>query len=329
MNKLINDYLKNIEMNEKNIKRKNLAAIITLCVEFIKIIITFIFIKEFTLIRSVVIFLMAALSSILALYILNNDDYSKISKYNVLDFSGLIFLISNIIGGILIEAILFKAQKNMILKLSLKNLKIKKLPNKLFHEKKVYLFIFITLLICYERLYVRAYTFYILTFIGIIPFFINDIKQSINEFKKRKKNYLLYTLKVYFITWFIAGLLFILTFLIVGEDSTNQQLLEQEPIWLLTITSIIHAPIVEELLYRGCLRKIIKNDIAFILISGIGFGIWHVIGYEQSIIQYLYAIPYSIMGLGLSYVYAKTNNLTTNIGMHSFHNMMSSIVSLI
>ena len=88
---------------------------------------------------------------------------------------------------------------------------------------------------------------------------------------------------------------------------------------------IFYAPIAEELLFRGCLRKLIKNDILFIIISGIGFGAWHVVGYDQSILQYLYIIPYSMIGIGLSYVYAKTNNLTTNIGMHALNNILASL----
>lgn len=328
MKNLINNYLNDIEMNEKNIKRKNVASIITLIAEFIKIILTFIFIEKLSFFTSVIIFVFAFISSLLSLYILYNDDYSDIKKYNFLDLSSLIFLLSNILGGILIEMILFKAQKNIISKLSFKKLKLKKLTNKLFHEKKVYIFLFLTFIICYERLYINLYLFYILSFIAIIAFFINDIKLSIKEFDKNKKNYILYSLKVYFTTAVISGLLFMIMFIIIGEDSTNQQLLEQEPAWLLLTTAIIHAPIVEELLYRGCLRKLIKNDLVFILISGIGFGLWHVVGYDQSLIQYLYAIPYSVMGIGLSYVYSKTNNLTTNIGIHVFHNIIGSILSL-
>ena len=63
--------------------------------------------------------------------------------------------------------------------------------------------------------------------------------------------------------------------------------------------------------------------------SGISFGLWHVVGYDQSLIQYLYVFTYSAIGIGLSYVYAKTNNLTTNIGMHFIHNVLANLTNLL
>jgi len=329
MKKLLEEYLDNIEMNEKNIKRKNIASILTIITEFIKIILTFIFIEKFSFLNTTIIFSFSTIVSLLALYILYNDDYSTLKKYNWLDLSAVLFFVSNIYSGILIELILYKAQKNLFSNITFKKLKLKKLTNKLFYEKKVYIYVFLSILICYEKLQINGIIFCILTFIGILPFFIKDIKQGIKEFKKNKKGYIIYTLKVYFITSILGSLLFMLMFFIIGEDSTNQQLLEQEPLLWSLFTSIIYAPIVEELLFRGCLRKLMKNDLIFILVSGISFGIWHVIGFEQSVMQYLYVIPYSVMGVGLSFVYAKTNNLSTNIGMHAFHNTFASIASLI
>ena len=169
----------------------------------------------------------------------------------------------------------------------------------------------------------------ILVFITLIAFFIKDIKKSIKEFKQNKKKYILFILKNYLITLLIANTLALIAFLIIGEDSTNEQLLNAEPIWSLLLTSIIYAPIAEELLFRGCLRKLIKNDTLFILVSGISFGLWHVLGYDQSLIQYLYVFTYSAIGIGLSYVYSKTNNLTTNIGMHFIHNVLANITNII
>ena len=100
----------------------------------------------------------------------------------------------------------------------------------------------------------------ILVFITLIAFFIKDIKKSIKEFKQNKKKYILFILKNYLITLLIANTLALIAFLIIGEDSTNEQLLNAEPIWSLLLTSIIYAPIAEELLFRGCLRKLIKNS---------------------------------------------------------------------
>ena len=329
MKELINNFLKDIKMTKKYIKRKNLSCTITLIVELIKVILTLIFIPKLSFITSTIIFGYAIISSLFAIFLLNNDDYNDFKKYIILDLSTLIFFISNIISGILIESISYEADIKFIRKINKKDKKIKKIPIYLEHKKVVYIYLFISLLICYEKLYINGYLFLILSFISIVMFFIDDIKKSIKEFIKNKERYIKYILKNYFIILLITNAVSLILYWIIGDISTNEQLLKEEPIWRLLLTSIIYAPIFEELLFRGCLRKIIKNDIAFILISGIGFGFWHVVGFEQSLLQYLYIIPYSVMGIGLSYIYAKTNNLTTNIGMHALHNILANISNLL
>lgn len=329
MKNLMKNYLKDIKMTEKNIKRKNLASTITIITELIKVILTIFFINKISFKISLIIFTFAILATMTSLFLLYNNDYKEFKKYIILDLSTLIFFISNIIGGILIESISFDADIKLIKKINKPISKIKKLTNELYHSKLTYLYLFISIIICYEKLYINGYIFMILVFSTLISFFIKDIKKSLKEFKNNKKKYILFVLKNYLITLIIANTLTIIIFLIIGEDSTNEQLLNTEPIWRLLLTSVIYAPIAEELLFRGCLRKLIKNDTIFILISGISFGLWHVIGYEQSLLQYLYIFTYSALGIGLSYVYAKTNNLTTNIGMHFIHNLLANITNLL
>ena len=324
MKKDLMKYIETIKMNEKNIKRKNTASIFTIIVELLKVILTIIFIKKVSFLTSTIIFIFAIIASLTALYIFNNNEYKTIKKYNILDMSSLIFFISNIYGGILIESIFIKEEIKLFHKLKEK-LKIKKLKNELYYDKKVYLYIFLSILICYEKLEINGLLFCILSYFVLFVFFIKDIKKSIKEFNKNKTAYIIHSILVYFVTLMISSLLFMLIFYIVGEDSTNQQLLNDEPLLWSLFTGIMYAPVVEELLFRGCLRKLLKNDIAFILISGISFGVWHVIGFEQSLIQYLYAIPYSVMGIGLSYIYSKTNNLTTTIGIHALNNILASL----
>lgn len=329
MKNLIKNYLKDIKMTEKNIKRKNLASSITLVVELVKVILTFIFLSKISFVTSIIIFVFAILSTSTALFLLYNDDYNEFKKYIVLDLSTLIFFISNIVSGIIIESISYDADKNLLKKIVKPVKKIKKLTNELYHSKLTYLYLFLSLIICYEKLYINGYVFMILTILTLIAFFIKDIKKSIKEFNTNKKNYILFILKNYLITLIIANTLALIAFLIIGEDSTNEQLLQTEPTWRLLLTSVIYAPIAEELLFRGCLRKLIKNDKIFILVSGITFGLWHVVGHDQSLIQYLYVFTYSTMGIGLSYVYSKTNNLMTNIGMHFIHNVLANITNFI
>jgi len=323
----LEECIKNIKMTKKNINKKNTAAIITLIIEFIKVLTLLIFLDKFNPTISKLMFIYSIISTIIAVFILFNDNYDKIYKYIILDISSVIFLLSNIIGGILIETIILAADKKMLKNITKKE-KIKRLPITLYHKRIVYTYLFISILICYQYLYLNDILFYILVLTSLILFFKEDIINSLKAFKKNVNSFINYIIKNYIIMILISNILFIVIGLIVGSESTNQQILKQDLIET-TIIGILYAPIAEELLFRGCLRKIIKNDKLFILISGISFGAWHVIGYNQNILQYLYIIPYSAIGIYLSYIYSKSNNLTTNIGMHGLNNIIASITNFI
>lgn len=324
MEKEIRTYIKNIKMTEENIKLKNIAAIITIFSELLKVILCILFANKISKIMLYSVLIYSIIATLLAIYILFTDEYKKIRKYIFLDLSTLIFLFSNIIGGILVEKIIWVSDKKILKKMVKEEKKIKQLPNKLNHEKKVYIYLFISIIIAYNYLTINPIIFYISVFITLIIFFKKEIIESIKEFKKEPKTYIIFILKNYITFIFISTCLFIIVGAIVGTESTNEILLNENKLET-AILGIFYAPITEELLFRGCLRKLIRNDIIFILVSGITFGCWHVIGYDQSLLQYLYIIPYSVMGIGLSYVYSKTNNLTTNISIHALNNIMASI----
>ena len=321
----IKKYIQSIDMNQTNLTRKNIAAILCLITELIKVLITIIFMPYINTTIRKIIFIYAIITTLISLFIIFNDDYKTFKKYIVLDISSLIFLLSNLVSGILIESILFKADQKILRKLTKDN-KIKKIPMLKKYNKLIYLYIFINIIILYELPHNSTLLFCLFNFISLFIFFIDDIKQSIKAFKKNITKYITYILSHYAIMIMLSGISFGIFTLIIGDMSTNEQILVEESKLYLLLFGCIYAPIVEELLFRGCLRKVIKNDIIFILISGIGFGAWHVLGYEQSLIQYLYIFPYSVVGICLSYVYTKTNNLTTNIGMHFLNNLIATIL---
>ena len=116
MKNLMKNYLKDIKMTEKNIKRKNVASTTTLITEFVKVILTILFINKISFIISLIIFTFAILATLTSLFLLYNDDYKDFKKYIILDLSTLIFFLSNIVGGILIESISYNADIKLIKK---------------------------------------------------------------------------------------------------------------------------------------------------------------------------------------------------------------------
>ena len=87
------------------------------------------------------------------------------------------------------------------------------------------------------------------------------------------------------------------------------------------LSSVVIAPLMEELVFRRGIRNIVPNNILFILISGLVFGSLHVIiGGFQTPLELLYIIPYSIPGFIFAYILTKTDNVLVTATIHTFHN---------
>ena len=111
-----------------------------------------------------------------------------------------------------------------------------------------------------------------------------------------------------------------------STTSENQFALFELPIWYLFPIAVIWAPIVEESIFRGSLKRIIPNKYVFIIFSGLLFGVVHAIS-EASIFDIVItSIPYCVMGLSFAMAYEKSNNIITNIAMHSLNNFLSMVL---
>ena len=115
------------------------------------------------------------------------------------------------------------------------------------------------------------------------------------------------------------------------DNSTNQEyvvkILENFPIYALLSTVII-APLTEELIFRLNFRKIFKTDILFIIISGLVFGIMH-LSVASSFLELIYIIPYSIPGFIFAYTLKKSNNIFVPIFLHLLHNGVMMILQIL
>lgn len=165
--------------------------------------------------------------------------------------------------------------------------------------------------------------------VGIICLlFWKNIWRDLCIFRKSFKEYFLYVLPRIGIMYIIYFVFSILCFAVNKNISINQQQLNAMPKWYVLILSTTFAPIVEEVLFRGCIRRFIKNDWIFIIASGLLFGLLHTFDEGSVIMALIMAVPYSILGGGFAYIYAKTNNITNNILCHGFHNFVISLLHL-
>lgn len=158
--------------------------------------------------------------------------------------------------------------------------------------------------------------------------FKDRLKRDIKLFKDNAKVYLKYILPrlgIMYVAVIISNLICI--FITGQATSMNQSTLETLPLWYMAPTAIIWAPIVEELIFRGVLRRFIKNNKLFIITSAIIFGVLHSMSEATIFNVIIVAIPYAVVGGFFAHIYAKTNNITTNILMHAFQNTIATLLS--
>ena len=151
-------------------------------------------------------------------------------------------------------------------------------------------------------------------------------KQLIKDYHDLKLNHQTY-FKTYLPYWFVALALMslcnlILYFIVVKDLSLNEQVVRnlfQTNPFLIYVSAVIIAPILEELVFRGSFYYIFRNAFLFVLCSGLFFGLVHV-STAETIEQFLYVIPYSIPGFVFAYALYKSKNFFVPIGLHFIHN---------
>lgn len=147
---------------------------------------------------------------------------------------------------------------------------------------------------------------------------------------------------------FLAGVisLQINDFLNIKGETTNQEainkLVQSPYLILMVFTTIIFAPIVEELVFRKTLFNIVdaKKPLApwiTITLTGFLFGLIHVFipiisaifsnaGLIGTLNEFLFIIPYFLMGIAISLTYYKSNkNIWVVITVHAINNIIALI----
>lgn len=173
--------------------------------------------------------------------------------------------------------------------------------------------------------------FYVGMIILSLVFFKDLLNDSFKIFKSKFKAYMQNIIPMVGKFYLVYLVVVIIVFSLAGSNiSENQNNVEQLPIFLLFPLAVIYAPIVEECLFRGCIRRFIKNDKVFIVVSGMVFGLLHTVFSEATVLNALVmAIPYATLGGFLAYLYVKTNNMFCNMSFHAFQNLFAVIMTLL
>lgn len=168
--------------------------------------------------------------------------------------------------------------------------------------------------------------------LSLIYIYRKDFKYYLNDFKQNKLKYL----KVGFNYWIIGLLIMVFSNIVISSLSPisipeNEQAIREalklSP-YIIFISTVINAPLIEELVFRKTLFDCFKNKNVFVLLSGLTFGIFHVVGIGTSIYSWLYVIPYAALGSAFAKAYVKTNNVLVPVLLHSVHNFIAIILIL-
>lgn len=89
---------------------------------------------------------------------------------------------------------------------------------------------------------------------------------------------------------------------------------------------VILAPIIEESIFRFLPYQFIKNKKVYVIVSGFVFAILHCISSPNPII---YVPLYLICALYWGYKYCKTEDIFITMAMHSWNNLLSSVIVLL
>lgn len=170
----------------------------------------------------------------------------------------------------------------------------------------------------------------------VLLLFIIYRKDLINEFniyKPNYKNFFKDNLKY----WYIGLIIMSLSNLAINYITSNNMPQNEEIVRSMInsfpvygfFSVVIIAPFTEELVFRKTFKDIIKNKYILMIVSGLAFGLIHVIGAYERAIDFLYVIPYGVFGCVFSYMYYKTNTVFTSIFIHMFHNALLLVMGII
>ena len=191
---------------------------------------------------------------------------------------------------------------------------------------------------------VSQFLIYVALTLAIVPLLLPNLKEDFKAFKNKDTTVMIGVLAGF---GFMFGAaiaanavqnLLGLIFQIPGGEAINQlsiELLLKSPgAPLMILSSIILAPIVEELIFRKVIFELARNKWVALSISSLAFGLVHVSNELFSLTgfgHFLYVfVPYLLLGAGFSatYIVYKRNVITT-IGAHMLWNIFAVVASFL
>jgi membrane protease YdiL (CAAX protease family) len=178
--------------------------------------------------------------------------------------------------------------------------------------------------------YLSAISVSLISMIILYLIFRKNFNQDFIKFRKNYRNYLKIGIK----NWIIGLLLMvivnnILIYVLGGialNEEQNREILKKLPLYA-GIVMIFIGPFCEETIFRLNLKNIFNKWYTYAITSGLLFGLAHVLGTTGK--EFLFFIPYSILGFYFAKTYYETDNIFTSITIHSLHNAIAILMIIL
>ena len=185
-----------------------------------------------------------------------------------------------------------------------------------------------------DKKYIIYVTLSNIILIGIyVLIYRKTLACDIKDFIKNIKKYFTTSLKFWgigLLVMYISNIIitFILNKELAGNEQEVRNYIDNFPLYML-FSTVIFAPITEELTFRKSIRDAISNKWVYAITSGLIFGMLHIIAYIGNLTDLIHLIPYSSLGIAFALLYHKTDNIYCPISMHAMHNLLAVILYLI
>ncbi len=221
--------------------------------------------------------------------------------------------VKNIVRGLLVFFLFWYSSYFQLIPIILLKLNIKNLSGSM----QVMLSAFSSLIVCFILLLVYR----------------KSLKEDFRKFKDNLRENIDIGVK-YWVTglaiMMISNLVLTIVFKSGGANNENavQEMIKSLP-WLMVINAGIIAPFNEEIVFRKTLKDIFKNKWIFVILSFLLFGGAHVISSAETLVDYLYIIPYGSLGAAFAMAYYETDTVFTSLSLHMAHNTVLALVSIL
>ena len=180
----------------------------------------------------------------------------------------------------------------------------------------------------FNSLYYIVSAIFTLSF--VLFFTKDDLKIEFKEFKKNIIKNLLYCFIIFICMFLIVTLSNFLIDKLLGWEEINSSKLifpNINSMFLYTLfVLLIYAPFIEGIIFTKIIKNIIKNKIAWILISGILFGLLQ-IGFDfSSYSSLIFSLPYIFIGILVSFIYEEKKNVFYPIFIWFFYYLFQFFV---